>query len=302
MQLDVLYAERDHLLMLRQCDELAQRSNPPDYVVIVNEKLAALQMLKMLSRTPSKVLLIHNDLTPEQRREIGNEREQIGRWIGTATTDEARAEYRVMEELYRQLGNREPQVIGITGDRSTPVSMERAQGVSDFIAQARRGRTLQLAFGDWSVADGASKADLLLARYPQANIIWAGNDAMALGAVRAVKARGAPVLVAGTGGWPDALASIADGGLAATVGSHFFIGAWAMVLLHDYHHGLDFAAQGGPTLKLDYMQVVNRDNAARYDQAVYQRGASLDFSVYSKVLHPRPGGYDFNLAPLVRHA
>ncbi len=300
MQLEVLYAERDHLLMLRQAESVAQRSDPPDYVVIVNEKLAALQMLRMLAPTPAKVLLIHNDLTPEQRREIGNEREQMRNWIGTATTDEARAEYRLMEELYRQLGGREPQVIGITGDRSTPVSLERAKGIDDFIAQAGRGRSLQLAFGDWSDADGESKANVLLSRYPQANIIWAGNDSMALGAMRAVKARGAQVLVGGTGGWPDALSSLAEGGLAATMGSHFFIGAWAMVMLHDYHHGLDFAAHGGVAQKLDYMYVVNRDNASRYDQAVYKREGALDFSAYSKVLRPKAGRYDFDLAPLVR--
>jgi ABC-type sugar transport system substrate-binding protein len=300
MQLEVLFAERDHLLMLRQAESVAQRSNPPDYVVIVNEKLAALQMLQMLARTPAKVLLIHNDLTPEQRREIGNEREQVRNWIGTATTDEARAEYRLMEELFRQLGEREPMVIGITGDRSTPVSLERAQGVDDFIARAGRGRVLQLAFSDWSGADAESKAHVLLSRYPQANIIWAANDSMALGAMRAVKARGARVLVGGTGAWPDALASLGEGDLAATLGSHFFLGAWAMVMLHDYHHGVDFAAHGGVTQKLDYMVVVNRESAQRYDQAVYQRDGALDFSVYSKVLRPKAGRYDFNLAPLVR--
>ena len=302
IELEVLYAERDHLLMLRQAQSVAKRGSPPDYVVMVNEKLAALPMLQMFARTSAKVLVIHNDLTPEQRREIGNERGQIGNWIGTATTDEARAEYRLMEELCRQLGDREPLVIGITGDRSTPVSLERAQGISDFLAHAGRGQTLQLAFSDWSDADAESKASVLLSRYPQANIIWAGNDSMALGALRAVKARGARVLVGGTGGWPAALTSISEGGLAASLGSHFFIGAWAMVLLHDYHHGLDFAAHGGATQKLDYLHVVNRENASRYDRAVYKRDGAMDFSVYSKVLHPRPGRYDFNLAPLVRGA
>jgi ABC-type sugar transport system substrate-binding protein len=300
MQLEVLFAERDHLLMLRQAEGVAQRGDLPDYLVIVNEKLLAPQMLRLFERTRVKVLLIHNDLTPEQRRDVGNERERVRNWIGTLTTDEARAEYRLMEELVRQLGDREPRVIGITGDPSTPVSMERAQGVNDFIARARRGQILQLAFSDWSDADAQSKASVLLSRYPQTNIIWAANDSMALGALRAVKARGAPVLVGGSGAWPDALASMTEGGLAASVGSHFFIGAWAMVLLHDYHHGLDFAAHGGTAQKLDYMQVVNRDNAARYDEAVYKRHEPLDFSAYSKVRVPKPGRYDFNLAPLVR--
>ncbi|HEY9063973.1 MAG TPA: ABC transporter substrate-binding protein [Burkholderiaceae bacterium] len=300
MQLEVLYAERDHLMMLRQAESIAQRADAPDYVVMVNEKLAAQQMLQMFARTPSKILVIHNDLTPEQRREIGNERDRLRNWIGTATTDEVRSQYRLMEELYRQLGDREPRVIGITGDRATPVSLERAQGVDDYIARAGRGQTLQLLHSDWSGVDAESKAKVLLSRYPQANIVWAANDTMALGALRAVKATGGRLLVGGAGAWPDAIASIREGGLAATIGSHFFIGAWAMVLLHDYHHGQDFAAHGGPNLKLDYLYVVNRDNAAHYDQAVYKRDGALDFGIYSKVLHPRPGRYDFNLTPLLR--
>jgi ABC-type sugar transport system substrate-binding protein len=300
MQVEVLFAERDHLLMLRQAEEVSQRAEWPDYIVIVNEKLAAPQMLKLLARTTAKVLVIHNDLTPEQRREIGNEREQMRHWIGTITTDEAASEYRLMAELARQLGDREPKVIGITGDRATPVSLERAQGVSEFMSRSGRGLVLQTAFSDWSLADAESKAHLLLSRYPEANIIWAANDSMALGALRAVKARGAKVLVGGTGAWPDALTSIAEGGLAASVGSHFFIGAWAMVLLYDYHRGLDFAAAGSPTLKIDFMSVVNRDNAARFEQAVYRREDALDFTGFSKALHPRPGRYEFTLAPFLR--
>jgi ABC-type sugar transport system substrate-binding protein len=300
MQLEVLYAERDHLLMLRQAEEVARRPEPPDYVVIVNEKQAGLQMLRTLAGIPAKVLLIHNDLTPEQRREAGNERERLRHWIGTVTTDEPRAQQRLMGELVRQLGDAEPLVLAITGDRGTPVSLERAQGISDHLAHIGRGRVLQLAFSDWSHVDAQEKAGVLLARYPQANVIWAANDSMALGAMRAAQARGAKVLVGGTGAWPEALAQLAPGGLAATVGSHFFIGAWAMVLLHDYHHGHDFAVPGGPHLKLDYLVVVHRGNAAAYDRAVYQHTEALDFRGYSRALRPKARPYNFDLTRLIR--
>jgi ABC-type sugar transport system substrate-binding protein len=299
MQLEVLYADRDHLLMLRQAEEVARRTNAPDYIIIVNEKMAAQQMLKTLEGSRAKVLIIHNDLTPAQRGEIGNEREKIRNWIGTATTDNARGGYLLMEDLYHQLGGREARVIGITGDPNTPVSLERSDGVKDYIAHAGRGRINQLVFGDWSYADGEDKAAILLSRYPDTTIVWASNDSMALGALRAVKARSAPVLVGGMGGWGDALASVAEGGLAATAAGHYLIGAWAIVLLYDYHHGQDFATHGGPAQKLDYLYVLNRDNVARYDQAIFQRRDSLDFSVYSKVLHPEPGRYDFRLQHLV---
>ena len=305
LQLEVLWAERDHLLMQRQAEQVAQRSEAPDYVVIVNEKMAGLQMLKTLARSPARVMVMHNDLTAEQRQEIGNERGSIGNWIGTATTDAARGGYLLMKELQRQLGTREARVVGLSGDRSTPVSAEREQGVEACIAEQRRGRTLQVVHGDWSYADGEQKTRVLLARYPDLNVIWASNDSMALGALRVVQERKARVLVGGMGGWGDALVSVAGGGLAATAAGDYLIGAWTAVLLHDYHHGLDFARQGGVAQKLDYLYVVNRDNVAQYDRAVFQRGGRLDFTAHSIAANPRrrqAAGYSFSLEDLMRNA
>jgi hypothetical protein len=94
---------------------------------------------------------------------------------------------------------------------------------------------------------------------------------------------------------PEALTRVADGGLAAMVAGDYFIGAWAMVLLHDYHHGRDFAASGGVCQKLDFLSVIHRDNVAQYDEVVFLRGRTLDFGLYSKTMHPHPGPYDFSL-------
>jgi len=296
--LEVLYGERDHLLMLRQAEEVARRSDAPDYIVVVNEKRAAPQILQMFAGSRTRILLIHNDLTPEQRRSIGNERERIPNWIGTLTTDARRAGYLLMEHLFHRLGEREPRIVGITGDPNTPVSLERAEGVQDYISQAGRGRINQLVFGNWTYADGEQKAAVLLARYPDTNIIWGANDSMALGALRAVKARGASVLVGGMGGWPDALVSLAEGELAATAAGLSLVGSFAVVLLHDDHHGEDFAKHGGVAHQLEPL-IVSRENVARYDEVVMKQLGSLDFSRYSKVLHPGPGPYDFSLKDLL---
>jgi ABC-type sugar transport system substrate-binding protein len=298
VELEVLYGERDHLLMLRQAEQVARRTDPPDYIVVVNEKMAAQQIFQMFAGSRAKLLLIHNDLTPEQRRSIGNERERLQNWIGTVTTDGRRAGYFLMEYLCQQLGEREPRIVGITGDPNTPVSLERAEGTRDYLSRAGRGRINQLVFGNWTYADGEEKAAVLLARYPDTNIIWAANDSMALGALRAVRARGASVLVGGMGGWPDALVSVADGGLAATAAGNFVVGSFAIILLHDYHHGEDFAKHGGVAQELQYF-VVNRENVARYDDVIMKQRGSLDFGRYSKVLHPRPGPYQFSLKGLV---
>lgn len=299
MDLEVLYAERDHLLMLRQAESVAKRAKLPDYVVMVNEKQTAVQMLQMFTGTSTKVLLIHNDLTSDQRAEVGNEREKMRHWIGTAKTDEPRSTYRMLEELCQQLKADEPKVIGITGARGTTVSLERAQGVSDYLAQTGKGQQLQLAYGNWGSTDAENKADVLLSRYPEANIFWAANYSMAQGALRAVKARDAKVLVGSTAAAPPTAPSMQEQGMTVSLGSHFFIGGWAMVLLHDYHNGVDFAQHGGARQKLDHLYVINPGNASRYYEVVYDKTEALDFSIFSKHLHPASGGYTFSLAPFM---
>ncbi|BAL27193.1 ABC transporter substrate-binding protein [Azoarcus sp. KH32C] len=299
MELEVLWAERDDLLMLRQCEEVARRATPPHYVVIVNQERVVQRLMTTLARSSSRIFLIHNDVTPEQRREIGSERQSIRNWIGTATDDSARGGYLLMEYLQRRLGRSEAQVIGIMGDPGAPITKERMQGVEDFLARGNRGRILQVVYGDPSHADGERKASLLLSRYPEANVILATNDLVALGAVRAVKHRGVEVLVGSMGGTRDALASIAQGGLTATAAGHYLIGACVMVMLYDYHHGKDFAVHGGSNQKLDYLYVVQRDNVACYDDLIFRHDGALDFGIYSRALHPRTGRYDFRLERLL---
>lgn len=302
MSLEVLWADRDHLLMQRQAELVAQRPEAPDYIVLVNTKMAALPMLKTLMRTPARLFVMHNDLTAEQRREIGNERERVRNWIGTATTDGARGAYLLMRELYRRLGAGEARIVGLSGDGTTPVSLEREDGVERWVREAGRGRTLQVVHGDWSFADGEQKARVLLQRYPDLNVVWAANDSMALGALRAAAAGGRRVLIGGIGGWGDALASIAEGGLAATAAGDYLIGAWTAVMLHDHHHGHDFAGHGGVRQKLDYLHVVHAGNVARYEEAVFRRGDRLDFTAWSQQRRPRRGPYGFSQEGLMKPA
>ncbi len=300
MELEVLYAERDHLLMLRQAESIVARRVAPDYVVIVNEKMTAPSMLKTLARSPARVLLIHNDLTDAQRAATGNERGAIANWIGTVTADAQRGSARLMDDLVQRHGDTPARVLGITGDPATPVSHERASGAQAALARRAQDHTCQLVYGDWSYADGRDKALVLLARYPDANILWAANDSMTLGALSAVRERHSNVIVGGFGALPEAVESVMRGDMAAIVAGDQFIGACAMVLLHDYHHGADFAQAGGVRQRLDYLKVLHGKDAARYYEIVFERREAPDFSAFSRLARLQHGAaYDFNLQPML---
>ena len=283
VRLDVQFANRDHLAMLKQAEVLARLAQAPDYVILVNEKALAPRMLRMFLGGRTQVICMHNRVTAEQRSQIGNERAQLPHWLGSVVADNMAGSYRLMSALYRQCPSEHPQVLGITGDPRTPVSQERALGVQHFMDEAGRGKYLQTVNADWSYADAEQKTRLLLNRYRKADILWTANDSMALGALHACEAMKLSPLVGGMGGWPEALERIRAGRLTATVAGHFLLGAWTLALIHDHFHGLDFSQAGSAEMVLDYLTVLDRPRLARAGPGSQDRLDRLDLASVSRV-------------------
>ena len=299
IRLEVVYANRDRIRMVELARTIAARPAPPDYVVLVNEKERAPEMMEAFRGTASRLFLIHNDLSPDQRAAMGNERESLGNWIGTITADDGEIIRALMEGLYRKT-DAEPQIIGIGGDVATPVSALRETAMRDYVAQARRGRVLQVVPGTWERDDARKKTASLLARYPGANMIWAANDSMALGALDAVVGMGrqASVKVGGMGAFPQALESVAEGGLALTSGGNLLTGAWCMVLIRDYADGRDFAAAGGVRQTKGTVMLADDTGSAALFRRLIEDPSRIDFRRFSRAGNPERGGYDFSVKAL----
>ena len=293
--LEVLYADRNHIKMLNQAKQVANRTKAPDYVIMVNEKLMGKEMLLLFKDSSSRIFFIHNGLTEKQRKEVGNERGNIKNWIGTIVTDEYQAGYKLIQELYRST-KESPKILGITGTKATPVSLIRLKGVEDYIAESGRGEQVQVVYGKWSYEDGKEKALALLKRHDDTNMIWAANDSMAMGAYDATQevAPQRKILVGGLGGFPDTLESIKKGGMKATVGGTVMTGAWALILINDHHFGLDFIGDIGTHIKVDHNTVINTaETADRFADVVLNHPQEIDFRKFSKKINPSLTQYDF---------
>lgn len=70
---------------------------------------------------------------------------------------------------------------------------------------------------DWDRTQAFNLAQNYINKYPNLKAIYAANDTMAMGAFEAVKNSGKDIIVVGTDGNSDAIASVQEGGLAATV-------------------------------------------------------------------------------------
>jgi len=301
INLEILYADRNHIKMMSQAEKLAKRSQPPDYVIMVNEKLAGKEMLLTFKNAHSKIFFIHNGLTAQQREEIGNERETIKNWIGTVVTDEFQGSNKLIKELYR-LTDEPPNILGITGTKSTPVSLIRLRGVTDHIKQSGRGKHAQVVYGNWSYEDGKEKTLALLKRHKDINIIWAANDSMAMGAYDAAKEikYNKNIRVGGLGGFPASLESIKNGGMKVTVAGQIMTGAWALALIYDFHFGMDFIDDINANYSVDHSIVISTAmKADQFSNLIIDNPQQIDFRKFTKKLNPQLEKYEFSYTQII---
>lgn len=99
-----------------------------------------------------------------------------------------------------------------------------AQSIADRVAGAKEGLATcnavivkELSEPTHSVAGGQQLAEDILTSNPDVQALIAINDNQALGALAAAKAAGKNVLIVGFDANPDAVKSVAEGGLAATI-------------------------------------------------------------------------------------
>ncbi|MCI5825814.1 MAG: substrate-binding domain-containing protein [Arcanobacterium sp.] len=110
------------------------------------------------------------------------------------------------------------EVIVLQGTAGTSASRERGQGFKEGIAQYPNIKVVASQTANFDRTKGLDVATNLLQAHPNAVGIFAENDEMALGAVKALGARaGKSVFVVGFDGSADGLKAVQEGTLTATV-------------------------------------------------------------------------------------
>ncbi|KLV04028.1 D-ribose transporter subunit RbsB [Photobacterium aquae] len=107
-------------------------------------------------------------------------------------------------------------VIQLEGIAGTSAARERGQG----FMQAVDGSEMELLASqpaDFDRTKGLNVMENMLAANPDVQAVFAQNDEMALGALRAVQASGKDVLIVGFDGTEDGIAAVKRGKLGATI-------------------------------------------------------------------------------------
>jgi erythritol transport system substrate-binding protein len=121
------------------------------------------------------------------------------------------------EEFVRLMGE-QGRYIELVGRESDTNAAVRSQGYHDVIDRYPELERVARQSANWDQREAFEKMETLIQGHPEIDGVIAGNDTMALGAMAALEAAGlADVIVVGFDGSPDAIRSIREGKIDATV-------------------------------------------------------------------------------------
>ncbi len=130
------------------------------------------------------------------------EGKQAGEWLVKATDGKAN-------------------ILEIEGSTGSSPANDRKTGFDGVIAQHPDMKIVASQTGNFNRVEGRQTAEALLQAHPEANVIYAHNDEMAIGAIAAIEAAGKKpgkdILVVSIDGEKDGLQAIIDGKMGATV-------------------------------------------------------------------------------------
>lgn len=298
LELRYYVADNSRERMKEQLREATTGEDRVDAVVFQSFKRNGQDLLRIAEAAGVAAFMVNALVEPG---ECGKPREQYRRWIGSMVSDSVQAGRDLAELLFAQaraLGlagdDGKLHAIAIGGIVSDQGSRERLQGLEHVVAASDDVLLHQVVPTDWSREDGRLKADALLRRFPEATVVWAASDPLALAAIDALQAAGrrpgGDAVVGGFDWTAEALEAVRAGTLHATLGGEFMAGGWVAVLLHDYLRGRDFGE--GQVEFQTSMRPITRANVERFFPAISRaEWTRVDFR---GLTGPGEAGYAFD--------
>ncbi|HYD39704.1 MAG TPA: ABC transporter substrate-binding protein [Anaeromyxobacter sp.] len=290
IELEVVYCEGSRAKMVELGAALGRRTPRPDYVLLPNFEGAAHELLPALDAAGVPSFLLNEGMTPTDRMSHGDPRCKHPRWLGELIPDDVAAGQQLaamLTEEARARGLVAPDGkihVGVVSGTQTYAGQTRYQGWLALKKERPEVVQASVQYGNWAPDVSRTVAALMLRRHPEITVIWTANDAMALGAVDAVRdcgrKAGKDVLIGGMDLHTSALRHVEDGAMAVTLGGHVLDGARAVLLLHDHFHGNDFE----PRSRRSLLEPVTAADARAYRRFFESRGwQKVDFARYSRV-------------------
>jgi len=298
IDLTVIYNEAHHRSeSITNTSKLVNTDSKPDFIIGVFHKRTATNLLELVNKHRIFLYTINTGVPERQKRSTAGPREKFKYWIGHSSPDDKQVGYLMAKELITQFEASHPNhlsipIVAISGTTDSTPSFDRNFGLHKALKEHPKVKLNQLVFTDWSQASAYKKSLGLLNRYPETKIIWAASDSIALGAIDAKGDK--KILTSGTDWTSSGITAVKNGNIISSYGGHFTEGGFALVMLYDFFHGIDFINDPGLKIKTDFSKI----DALNVDQYqtffADQNWQKIDFRRFSKKLTPSIRRYDFS--------
>jgi ribose transport system substrate-binding protein len=200
----------DLIVLDSQNDSAKEMSNAED---LVSQKVAAI----MINPTDSDAVgaaikLANRENIPVITLDRGANSGKVVSHIASDNVAGGKMAGAYVAKLLKSQGN----VAELEGIAGTSAARDRGKGFNDAIG-ATRIKVVARQVADFDRAKGMSVMENILQAQPDLKAVFAHNDEMALGAVKAIQGTSRKILVVGFDATDDAIAAVKAGTMAATV-------------------------------------------------------------------------------------
>jgi ABC-type sugar transport system substrate-binding protein len=236
VELVTIYAQRNRILMANLTDEIIGHS--PDYVILVNEKGVAFNLVKHISAHEIPIFMLLNNISQEKLALLSKKERSL--IYGSVTPDNYMVGKKLINDLanmYESLPDKmetniSRNILALHGDHNTQASLERKRGLIEGLLNNKRLQYIDSTVASWSKQQAYQTVKGILKR-TRIDIIWAANDSMAFGAKKAVLESKVeyPVMIGGIN-W-----DIDDNHYPVNLsyGGHVTLGSKSLIMLRGIH-------------------------------------------------------------------
>lgn len=304
----------DRFEKLAAMKDLVAAPNKPDYLIFSYTLNTGSQMMALAHEAGIPFILINSDIPEQERKLTQYPREKFPDWLAHIYPNDETAGYLLADVLLKQayaiaqqhnetIDEQHPlKVVGIGGPSNHLPATLRNRGLQRRVNTDSKATLKRLVKTEWEGSHDAVKT--LFRSYNGVHVVWAAADNLAIetweAAGRLGYMQGRDYVTGGIDWSTPGLDAVAQGHISASLGGHLMEAGWALILLYDYHHNMDFQKELGVVINTQ-LSIANSDNIQDL-QALFKHNnwRHINYREFSKTWNPGLDAYRFNAEEMLR--
>ncbi|MGL1890950.1 MAG: response regulator [Spirochaetaceae bacterium] len=256
------------------------------------------KVLEITDKYSVPVFIIDGDLPNKELLP----RTKYSSWIGKMVPDSINMGNLLLQQLISSAsknGVNKYNVLSISGNLTAQKNKDRIEALKSYSKYSKDINALYIKSGKFKEEIAGNVFKEMYIQDPSINIVWCSTDLMARGVVKAIKELKLTnkIFVGGINWDTDSITEIVNDNQSVSVGGHFLEGSWAVLLLHDYLKGVDFANEG--TSFNTPINAISKDNIGLFSFFLSMDVNDINFRKNSKFYSPNLRRYSIDISSLI---